>query len=116
MPTPRLLSYDPETGIEEYFEYDDQTGEFTIHKRQRIDQILRQNEIQRNSVDEKASWKHNGSWDAPVKVAEVPFVVAYGLMQRGILGTDFSIKDRVAYKKWLNDPENEVFRTRPGKV
>jgi hypothetical protein len=36
--------------------------------------------------------------------------IYYDLQRRGIL------QDEKRLKAWLNDPENRVFRTRPGKV
>jgi hypothetical protein len=44
------------------------------------------------------------------RVASIPLTVYYDLKQKGILD------DQTAMKKWLNDPDNELFRTRKGKV
>ena len=44
------------------------------------------------------------------RVASIPLTVYYDLKQKGILD------DQAAMKKWLNDPDNELFRTRKGKV
>jgi hypothetical protein len=36
--------------------------------------------------------------------------VYYDLKRRGI------IDDPAAFRAWMNDPDNRVFRTRPGRV
>ena len=43
-------------------------------------------------------------------VAEVPFVIWEKAVQEGWH------KDRAQWKKWLNDPNNKMFRSWPGKV
>ena len=43
-------------------------------------------------------------------VAEVPQVIWEKAVQEGWS------KDKDAWKKWLNDPANKVFRTWPGKI
>jgi len=44
------------------------------------------------------------------RVASIPLNVYYDLKRRGIAD------DPKAMKKWLNDPDNRVFRTREGTV
>ena len=54
---------------------------------------------------------HYGRWgDGLEKVASIPMVLYMELKQKGILN------DPVAMKKWLNDPDNRYFRTRPGTI
>lgn len=43
-------------------------------------------------------------------VAEVPMVIYQKAMREGW------VKDKAKWKKWLNDPDNKVFRTWQGKV
>ena len=43
-------------------------------------------------------------------VAEVPMVIYQKAMREGW------VKDKAKWKKWLNEPENKVFRTWQGKV
>lgn len=44
------------------------------------------------------------------RVASLPLTVYWDLQERGILD------DEEAFRKWLNDPANRHFRTRPGKI
>ena len=43
-------------------------------------------------------------------VASLPLTVWFDLKKRGILDDD------KALRRWLNDPDNMLFRTRPGRV
>ena len=47
-------------------------------------------------------------WNDLNKVASIPLSVYYDLKRRGIAD------DPVALKKWMNDSDNQVFRTRQG--
>jgi hypothetical protein len=44
------------------------------------------------------------------KVGSIPMSIYHELQKQGIL------QDEKRLKKWLNDPDNRVFRTRPGRV
>jgi hypothetical protein len=102
---PRVLDFQPDTGIRELFYYDPDRDRFRIETIQDIDPILEKNRSGRNETDERANWKgdlhHIGS---------IPLVTYYKLMREGILD------DQKAMKRWLNDPVNRVFRSRPGRV
>ena len=43
-------------------------------------------------------------------VAEIPMVIYQGMVRDG------SIRDKRALKKWLNDPDNKLFRVWKGKI
>lgn len=43
-------------------------------------------------------------------VAEVPMVIYQQAMREGW------VHDKAKWKRWLNDPDNKLFRTWPGKV
>tara|TARA_B100001057_G_scaffold394187_1_gene403301 strand:+ start:3480 stop:3773 length:294 start_codon:yes stop_codon:yes gene_type:complete len=43
-------------------------------------------------------------------VAEVPMVIYQQAMREGW------VNDKAKWKRWLNDPDNKLFRTWPGKV
>jgi hypothetical protein len=49
-------------------------------------------------------------WGDMSRVASIPLSVYYDLKRRGIAD------DPVALRKWLNDGDNRVFRTREGTV
>ena len=56
--------------------------------------------------------KHAGM----TKVASIPLVVVQQLAKKGIMSTAGGIKDKVRFKKWLNDPENSVFKIYNGNI
>ena len=98
----RLLNDDSFTGIKTYFDYDADTDEAVIRKEQDMTAISESNKREFNAAPER--W---GEW---TKVGSIPLSVYYELERQGIT------KDQEAMKKWLNDPDNRYFRTRPGTV
>lgn len=100
----RILDFDPLTGVrEEYYEID---GQYYIRQSQDVQNIIDLNKSEFNSVDERARYKS----DMFNRVARLPLVVLEDLRKRGIL------RDKKAFLKWLDQPENRAFRTRPGKL
>ncbi len=100
----RLLAYDPLTGVETIFHYDDAEDTFTLEDRQtNVRQIVEQNVALANAA--RSDWK--GDFH---HVASLPLVVLHDLKKRGILD------DAKAFRKWLNEPDNRVFRTKGGRV
>ena len=100
--TKRLFSHDPLTGITKYFHVTE-NGEYVIETEQRLD-VDDSNTRQRNLTDKRTAWGDVN------KVASIPLSVYYRLKREGIAD------DPKALKKWLNDPDNRVFRTREGTV
>ncbi len=80
-------------------------GGITLETQQDVSAIVEANKAAYNQVDERANWKGDMH-----RVGSVPMSIYYDLKRRGILD------DQAALKRWLNDPENQVFRTRPGRV
>lgn len=100
----RLISENQEIGQKQYW-HDHEDGSVTVQTVQDTTALAEANKQQFNQFDERSNW--NGDMH---RVASIPLSVYYDLKRKGILD------DQVAMKKWLNDPENRVFRTRPGKV
>lgn len=104
----RLLDVDPLTGIVEHFYYDPDTDGFTIERTQDVSGLLDVN---------KALWN-----DAPLRfgefshVASIPAVIMEQLAKDGIVTAGGRILDEPRFRKWLNDRDNRLFRTRPGHV
>lgn len=104
----RLFDTDPLTGVVEYFHFDPDTEAFTIEARQDVSGILELN---------KALWN-----DAPLRfgefshVASIPAVIMQQLAKDGIMSAGGQILDPDRFRRWLNDRDNLMFRTRPGKV
>lgn len=98
----KLLDTDPITGIRHVFNYDDVTDEATITAEQDVDTVVEANKALYN--------ENHGRHGEMTRVAQIPMVVYMDLKKRGI------IDDQAAMKRWLNDPDNRFFRTRPGTV
>jgi hypothetical protein len=99
-----LISENQGIGQKQYWHEDDD-GNVTIQTVQDVTAVVEANKAAFNQVDEKANWKGDLH-----KVGSIPMSIYFDLQRRGIL------HDEKRLKVWLNDPENRVFRTRPGKV
>ena len=95
----RLFDRDPELGITKYWHVKD-NGEYVVETVQDVTGIAEYNKRSYNNTDKK--------WNDLNKVASIPLSVYYDLKRRGIAD------DPVALKKWMNDSDNQVFRTRQG--
>lgn len=100
--TKRLISDDAVSGIKTFMTYDADTDEALISKEQDVSGIIEQNKREFNDSPER--W---GEW---TKVGSIPLSVYYELERQGIT------QDQEAMKKWLNNPDNRAFRTRPGTL
>jgi hypothetical protein len=100
----RLFDYDPETGTTKWWHYDADKDEAKIETVFEVGDLIEQNKKQYADTDERARY---GEWS---KVASIPMALFYRLKAKGI------IDDPAAMKRWLNDPDNRFFRTRPGRV
>lgn len=100
----RLFNTDEEQGITRYFHFDDETGQATIQTQQDVTAIIEENKQEYAQVDERARW---GEWS---RVASIPMSIYFQLKAEG------KLDDQEYMKKWLNDSDNQYFRTRAGKV
>lgn len=100
----RLISENKEIGQKQYW-HDHDDGSVTVQTVQDVGDIAEANKLSYNQYDERSNWKGDMH-----RVASIPMSVYYDLQRKGILN------DPVAMKRWLNDPDNRVFRTRPGVV
>lgn len=101
-----LFDEDPITKTREWFVMEDGADSFQIVTEQIVDPICEENQENFKQFDERAPWKGDGFH----RVAGIPANVVADLMRKGIL------LDPKAMKRWLNDPENRKYRTRPGRV
>ena len=62
----------------------------------------------------KTGWS-DMPFDPKNKIASLPLAIINDLNAKGIMRGYF-IVDQAAMKKWLNDADNQVFRTRGGEV
>ena len=102
----RVLDYDAATGITQWFHYDDATGDVGLETQQDVGLVIESTKGAFNQTDERAPWKGDVH-----KVASIPMVIYHELAK---ISNNF--KDQRVVRKWLNDRDNSVFRTRPGRV
>jgi len=88
----------------------DGDGGLIIETRQDVGGILEANKREYNSHDERARWSDHMFGN---KVASIPLTVIDDLNKKGIM-RGFHVLDQKAFTKWLNEPDNRYFRTRPG--
>ena len=100
----KIFDVNPELGITRTWHYNDETDEATIQTQQDVTAIVEENKNEFNQVDERAKW---GEFS---RVASIPLSLYYELKKDG------KLEDQAYMKRWLNDPENRHFRTRPGEV
>lgn len=99
----RLLDIDPLTGAVETFHYDDVDDTFYIERVEDIEPLIEHNKwLDRNT---SSNWR--GDFH---RVATIPATVVAQLRQQGIL------QDPDRLRAWLNERDNLVFRTRPGRI
>lgn len=97
----RLLGYDPLTKTKTVF-HDDDDG-FYIETVTDVETVV---DIAKEEYKESAGSRFGGI----AKIASIPMGIYMKLQREGVL------HDQKAFRKWLNDPDNRVFRTRPGRI
>lgn len=100
----KIFDVNADLGIKRIWHYNDETDEATIQTQQDVTDIIEENKQEFNQVDERARW---GEFS---RVASIPLSLYYELKKEG------KLEDQAYMKRWLNDPENRHFRTRPGEV
>lgn len=88
----------------------DGDGGIIIETKQDISDILERNKVLRE-VDKART----GATEDLHLIGSIPFTAIDKLNQMGIM-RGFAIVDEVAFKKWLNQPEQEVLKIYRGKV
>lgn len=106
-----LFDYDPVTGIREWFIPDESAGTFTIQTEQNVDALVEANKAQANAFNGVHS-PYGENIGADTKVASIPLNIYYDLLRK----YGHMRQNPGPWKRWLNDPDNAAFRTRPGTV
>ncbi len=96
-------------GIRQQVAHSDGDGGLVVETKQDVTQIIEKNKAEYNSLD------YGARWNDFTKVATIPMTVIDQLNKQGIM-KGFAVVDEARMKRWLNDPENRFFRTRPGMV
>ncbi len=100
----RHFSTDTAMAIRRYWQ-DEPDGGVTLATEQDVEAIVDHAKVLDGQYSPKARW--TGDFH---QVASIPLTIFMELHRKGI------DRDRKAFKRWLNDPDQRVFRTRPGKV
>jgi len=99
----RLFDVDPLTGIKKYWHVKE-NGEYAVETVQETGSAFDANRREYNQQSDGKNWRDIN------KVASIPLAVYYDLKRKGIAD------DPAALKRWLNDSDNRVFRTRGGML
>lgn len=88
----------------------DGDGGIVIETKQDVTEIIEANKVQLE-VDKQRT----GHLNELHHVARIPFTVIDVLNQQGIM-KGFNVVDEVGFAKWLNDPDNAVWKTYRGSL
>lgn len=104
----RVIASDPLTGSQTIMHYDHDTEDISLEEVQDVTDIVEHNKRLLN--DAESGWKGDMH-----KIASIPLSVYYDLKKRGIIDDPDDPK-QAKFKKWLEDPDNRVFRTKAGRL
>ena len=90
----------------------DNGGELIIEQKQDITGIIEANKAEYNQSMSRSGWSDDAFGN---KVASIPLTVFAELEKQGIT-RGFTVIDMKRFKAWLNNPDNQVFRTRLGRI
>jgi hypothetical protein len=107
----KVLQVDQLTKTQDIAQADGEGG-LVITTTQDVTDIVESNKAQYAQTDEKTKWSGEVFGN---KVASIPLAVFQDLNKMGIC-RGFAVIDQKRFKAWLNDPANQFFRTRPGRV
>jgi len=93
-------------------EFSDVGDQLIIKKTQDIGAIIEANKADYVQTDARTKW---GEGQLSNRVARIPLGVFQDLEKLGIT-RGFTVIDMKRFKEWLNNPDNQVFRTRAGKI
>jgi len=93
----------------------DEDDKLIIAQSQDISAIVDRNKAQYAQSMTNKGWDGNNAISPKNKVASIPFLVFTELEKQGIT-RGFQVLDMKRFKAFLNNPDNQVFRTRMGKV
>lgn len=93
----------------------DNGDQLIIEQKQDISAIIEHNKALYNQSMDRKGWDGNNAIAPQNKVASIPLVVFAELEKQGIT-RGFQVLDMDRFKAFLNNPDNQVFRTRMGRV
>jgi hypothetical protein len=99
-----IIDADEVSGQYSTFKYDPGTDMYLLEQGQVVDPIIEENKVAFNGDHAR----HGDGLGR--KVASIPLHIWMDLYKRGIT------RDKKAFARWLNDSDNSVWRTSPGRV
>ena len=90
--------------------FEDGDGGIVIETKQDVTEIIEANKAQLDFDQHRT-----GHLNEMHHIARIPFTVIDVLNQKGIM-KGFNVVDDVGFAKWLNDPDNAVWKTYRGTV
>lgn len=90
--------------------YADDDGGIIIETKQDVSEIIEANKAQLDFDKQRT-----GHLNELHHVARIPFTVIDDLNKKGIM-RGFNVIDDVGFARWLNDPDNSVWKTYRGTV
>lgn len=93
----------------------DEDDKLIIAQSQNIGALIEHNKALYAQSMTNKGWDGNNAISSKNKVASIPLVVFAELEKQGIT-KGFNVIDTDRFKAFLNNPDNQVFRTRMGKV
>lgn len=104
----RLLDSDPASKVRRMFHGATDGNSFVEHATQEVGDRLDLNKALRN--------EKRGRFGDVNRMASIPIVVWEGLVRQRIVTSGGQILDEPKFRAWLNDSDNEAFRTRLGRI
>ena len=93
----------------------DDGDQLIIAESQNITNVIEQNKKEYAQSTSSKGWDGENVFGSKNKVASIPLVVLADLEKQGIM-RGFHVVDMNRFKAWLNNPDNQVFRTRQGRI
>lgn len=99
----RVFDVQPDAGVRKLFHYDHATDDFHIETIIDATDVIEQNKALANESVGLGDGEFN-------KVASIPMALYFDLKKQGI------IDDQARLRRWLNERDNRLFRTRLGTI
>jgi hypothetical protein len=107
-----MLEYNPVSRRQEWFVIDEMTGQSGIETVEDYTSIIEGNKAEYAMTDERARFDSvRGKEGMMHRVAHIPLSIAHDLWKKSSRG-----KDQKVLRRFLTDPDNRFFLTRPLKL
>lgn len=104
----RLLEHDPVLRRTEYYWYNDDENRIGLQTVTDVGAITETNRALYAQTDERAPFGNKRDFHL---IGQIPLSIAFDVLKKTSNG-----KDKKAVARWVNDPDNRAFLTRPVKL